>query len=584
MSRICIENPGIFLYIGGKIFSTGTLRMVTHYFTLAALMRELEPLFRSSTIGQVFTQQKNELIISVDPLGIDELPRGTHSIHVSVDPKLNYFFVDEGSSRAKRNSADVFQELAGSSLQSVTIQPFDRTLKMALADGRLILIQLYDSAASNIYLTDENLVILNAFKNRRRFEGKRLLLAERQFEAGIIEDPGVFRDALQSASAEAAFPALKAAVPVLGSTFTREALHRAKVDEQSSVRDLDKEGFDRLFREVGKILAVTGNGGAYIYYRGEQPAVLSVVPLQHLSGAQSERFESVNRAIKTFIGKAFRSRTLESEKKDLLGAIRKELDRARRSLEMAHTRPSDALRAEEFERLGRLIMGNLYRIEKGTARVALSDPYPEGKTVTVTLNPALTPARNAEEYFNKARKARVALTEVDARVEALEKKVSLYERMRLHLDNCHTREQVSEFKRENARMLRGIENGEKSKEERLPFRIFEVAGGFQVLVGKSSANNDLLTTRYSKPNDLWFHARGASGSHTVMKVGKGQQVPREAIRDAAAIAAYYSKMRNASNVPVAYCERKYVRKPRGTPPGTVTLEREEILFVKPRLP
>ena len=104
-------------------------------------------------------------------------------------------------------------------------------------------------------------------------------------------------------------------------------------------------------------------------------------------------------------------------------------------------------------------------------------------------------------------------------------------------------------------------------------------------VGKSSANNDLLTTKYAKPNDLWFHARGASGSHTVLKIsGRSEPPPKEAIRQAAGIAAYYSKMRNAANVPVAYCERKYVRKPKHVPEGTVHLEREEIIFVQPRLP
>ena len=116
------------------------------------------------------------------------------------------------------------------------------------------------------------------------------------------------------------------------------------------------------------------------------------------------------------------------------------------------------------------------------------------------------------------------------------------------------------------------------------FRIFVVAGGFEVWVGKNSANNDLLTTKYSKPHDIWFHARGASGSHTVLKTSRNKSPSKEVIYQAARIAAYYSKMRKATNVPVAYCERKYVRKPKGAPAGTVTLEREKVVFVEPRLP
>ena len=104
-------------------------------------------------------------------------------------------------------------------------------------------------------------------------------------------------------------------------------------------------------------------------------------------------------------------------------------------------------------------------------------------------------------------------------------------------------------------------------------------------VGKSSANNDLLTMKYAKPNDLWFHVRGASGSHTVLKVhGRDHPPSKEAVRQAAAIAAYYSKMRNAGNVPVAYCERKYVFKRKGLKEGAVFMEHEKVVFVKPALP
>ncbi|MBN1447712.1 MAG: DUF814 domain-containing protein, partial [Bacteroidetes bacterium] len=103
--------------------------------------------------------------------------------------------------------------------------------------------------------------------------------------------------------------------------------------------------------------------------------------------------------------------------------------------------------------------------------------------------------------------------------------------------------------------------------------------------GKNSANNDLLTLRHSRPNDLWFHARGAGGSHVVLKTGSaGGDPSKEAIREAAAIAAYYSKHRKGKRIPVAYTEKKYVRKPKGAPSGTVVIDREKVILVDPALP
>jgi predicted ribosome quality control (RQC) complex YloA/Tae2 family protein len=568
--------------------------MVTHYFTLVALTRELDTLLRSSAIAEIFTQQKDELIIRVDRSPGTDLPQSRSSLHISVNPRLNYLFVEDQNSRARRNSVDLFEELTGSVVDRVSLLPFDRTLRFAFRDRRFLYVRLYDSAASNIYLTGEDLKILNAFKNRKKLQGTILRLDERKFDASILENPLPFRESLRNASPPLLFQALKAAVPVLGTVFAREALIRAGVGEDTPVRDLADEGLDRLHREVRGMIAAMEEGerreegktdGTYVYVRGATPVVLSAIPLRHLADMQPERFDSIHRAIKSFIGKTSRTRSSESEKDELFGAITKEIERGNRALNLARAAAAESWRAEEYERMGRLLMGNLHLVEKGAGWVDVSDPYLAGETVTVVLNPAFTPARNAEEYFGKAKKLRAALSETEKRIAQLEGKVNHFEEMLQRLDASRTDAEVAAFKKEYASGLKTTGLPEQSGgKEKLPFRTFEITGGFQVLVGKSSANNDLLTTRFAKPNDLWFHARGASGSHTVLKVQKGQQVPREAIREAACIAAYYSKMRKASNVPVAYCERKYVHKPRGAPAGTVTLEREEIVFVKPRLP
>ena len=125
----------------------------------------------------------------------------------------------------------------------------------------------------------------------------------------------------------------------------------------------------------------------------------------------------------------------------------------------------------------------------------------------------------------------------------------------------------------------------EKEEPTVPFRIFHVSGGFEVWAGKSSKNNDELTLQYAKPNDLWFHARGSSGSHVVLRIGTGSGEPsKKAKEQAAAIAAYYSKQRNAKYVPVAMTEKKYIRKPKGATPGTVVMDREKVIMVTPALP
>lgn len=118
------------------------------------------------------------------------------------------------------------------------------------------------------------------------------------------------------------------------------------------------------------------------------------------------------------------------------------------------------------------------------------------------------------------------------------------------------------------------------------FRIFQLEGGFEVWVGKNSTANDLLTFKYTKQNDLWFHVRGTSGSHTVLKLPDGydDKIPKEIIETAAGICAYYSKAKNAKIVSVAYTEAKFVQKYKGAKSGSVSIKGEKVVKVNPRIP
>jgi predicted ribosome quality control (RQC) complex YloA/Tae2 family protein len=117
------------------------------------------------------------------------------------------------------------------------------------------------------------------------------------------------------------------------------------------------------------------------------------------------------------------------------------------------------------------------------------------------------------------------------------------------------------------------------------FRVFKLTYGFEVWVGKDSSANDLLTMKYSGQNDLWFHISGSPGSHTVLKLPENYDIiPKEHIRTAASIAAYYSKAKNAGNVTVSYTEAKNVQKYKGAKSGSVIIKNEKSVKVKPGLP
>ncbi|MBE0565013.1 MAG: DUF814 domain-containing protein, partial [Krumholzibacteria bacterium] len=115
-----------------------------------------------------------------------------------------------------------------------------------------------------------------------------------------------------------------------------------------------------------------------------------------------------------------------------------------------------------------------------------------------------------------------------------------------------------------------------------PFRRYLIDGRWPVWVGRSNQENDELTHRASHPRDLWLHAQGVAGSHVILRTdGQPEQVPRAVIEKAAALAALHSKAKHAGLVPVLWTERRYVRKPRKSPPGLATTLRAQSVFARP---
>lgn len=113
---------------------------------------------------------------------------------------------------------------------------------------------------------------------------------------------------------------------------------------------------------------------------------------------------------------------------------------------------------------------------------------------------------------------------------------------------------------------------------------YALPGGWEALAGKTDADNDLLSLKTARPNDLWFHVHGLPGSHVILRGPEGEPPPNDLIKAAAAIAAWHSKARNAGMVPVSCTEAKHVSKPRGAKPGSVCIKREKTIKVRPALP
>jgi predicted ribosome quality control (RQC) complex YloA/Tae2 family protein len=556
--------------------------MITHYFTLLALSKEFESVLQNFSVQEAYSQHKNQLWITFgDPSNRHE----EYSLCLSVDPKFNYCFLKDGYARAKKNSVDLFPGIVGMTVQRVSAVPYERVLQFSFSKNLSLVAKLYNTAESNVFLVRDDRSIIEAFKNNRTLHGTTYQPDEHRFDTRLLTERELFESHLRADMSQSTLTALKRTLPMLGSVFAKEVLCAASIDEKSGIAQLSSDEIFKILRCVQKLISTVDNAMPGIYTRQSGTRVFSVIPLSHLSGCTHESSSTINNGIRSFVQYTLHSEDFETVKKQLGEKLSADLLRLQRSIQQMSLELNNVERDSLYERNGRLLMANLHRIARGVTEIEVENFLEDNSLVQIALEPGLAPAQNAARYFDKAKKSKGARAELKRKCAQAEKKLSTINGLLEKLDQCTSNDDLKKFRISHEKELSSMRLFSKKEEDDLPpFRIFTVVGGFEVWVGKNSANNDLLTMKYAKPNDLWFHARGASGSHTLLRVHGATLPSKEAIHQAASIAAYYSKMRNAGNVPVAYCERKYVRKPKGSHTGTVVLEREKVIFVQPRLP
>ncbi len=558
--------------------------MLSNYYTLRFLAADLHSRLQHSPIEDAFTQNKNELLVSFK---VDD---GVRTLVISCEPSMNYLFLRSGVNRAKKNSVDVFRTLPGRIVHAVAIQPADRELVMHLSSEMRLLIRLYGSKA-NVLLVDEKNVIVDCFLNARDLRGSEIL-PEHTPSRQITLSGESFQTQLRSIGSILLPAAIKKFFPLMNAVLIREACFRGGVSEHRVVAELNDGDITRLADACRALISELESAPrACVYTQDTAPPTLSVASLQHRSGANVEQFESIHDAVRFFVGSSRKQKSLLQEKESLLHFLRQGAEKAERTLQKMEQETAALERATRYELLGKLLMANLTHLRKGMPEVEIEDVFSRDREhVTVRLDQKLTPAQNAGHYFDKAKKARAGIQEKIGYQDDVRERWQLLRDFLDRVSDLQTYEQLAEFTaahREELKVLgfKGLATEGARKPVEVPFRQFVVTGGFQVWVGKNSENNDLLTMKFAKPSDLWFHARGSSGSHVILRIGTGKGEPgRKALEETAAIAAFYSKMKTAKHVPVAVTERKYVRKPRGASAGTVTIEREKLLFVNPQLP
>ena len=439
---------------------------------------------------------------------------------------------------------------------------------------------------SNLMLLDENGRILEAARHVNA-EMSRV----RQIQPGMAYQAPPAQDKLnpETLQAEELLERLQAR---RGGSFSRalseEIAGLSRVSaEELALRVLDRgaEWPEDLRAACGKLenlLRRLPDMAAPCVLRGEDGEAEDFFPFPYLSRdtGREEPCRTLSAAMDRYYANRDAKDRLSQKSAAMIRTLKGHADRCNRKLTMQEEELASAERMEEYRRMGDAIQANLYQLKKGMTEAVLPDwSDPEGGTVTVALDNRLTPVQNAQKYFKKYQKARSARETAAVQRNKTLEELEYLENMLMDAENCTGESELEEIRQELVRTgyMKRVTNRKQQRQlpASKPFRYLS-ADGIEIHVGRNSIQNDRLT-QSAGGNEMWLHAKDIPGSHVIIRT-EGE-VPLTTLRQAALLAAWYSKGKHSSSVPVDYTLRKYVKKPSGAAPGKVIYTHQKTAFV-----
>lgn len=546
--------------------------MINNFYTLRALVEEWRDPLVGTHLIDAFSQEADELTLAFAS------PDSEQMLRVGTRPPLQFIFRSDGYSKARRNVATLFERAFDRSVQSVCIAERDRMLFFSLEGPLEVRIPLFGSRANVLLVKDGRVV--EAFRKNADLAGRD---APQPRAAPSPETSDAFAGRWRSERASVA-QAVSSACPIFDRSLGNEVAMRAGIDPNADA-DVDRRRLDALFEATAAVRNELLHPSPHIYWDGDAPRLFSLIALRHVEGLRPEPFDTVDAAVRVFVRRSLARRRFHELYDPLHDALSEAADHHRTSAERMLEELSRESRADRYERWGHLLMARSSQIEPGADEVELEDLFGDGDIVTVELDPAKSAVENAEAYYERARRTRRSREEAERRLVDTEEHAERAEALLEALRGVDGLDAIRTFRKERADELAHYLPDDSSAKERVPFRRYDVGGGYQVWVGRNARQNDDLTFHHAQKYDLWMHARGVPGSHAVLRLPNRDAEPdRGTIRRAAAIAAYYSKARGSGLVPVMVARRKHVRKPSGAGPGAVAVEHEDVVLVEPRLP
>ena len=566
---------------------------------LRHIKKEIEDAALGARVSQIYQPNRDEPVLVLRPYA------GTRKLLLSSranSPRVNFCVkTPENPAQPPMFCMLLRKRLGGGKLVSLRQPGCDRVLfldfdcinELGEQEGLSIVCEIMGMYSNLIVINRDTGIILDAIKRvDLTVSSRRFVLPNIPYELPDAQDKLNILEHSAEEMAEAACrlpaetvlsQALMSTVQGVSPIVTRELEYRVGEGTTNRLTGAAYARLIEVLRGFKETAESCGERPCIVYREDGRPMDFSFMPICQYGGfAEVRETAGFSDTVDEFYEERDARERMRVKSHSLQKLLTNLIVRTARKINKQQTELAQCGNREQLRICGDLLHANLYRIERGARFADVENFYDEnGGTMRIRLNPAISPAANAQKYYKDYQKAKTAETVLAEQIEKGRTELAYLESVADSVERAETERELAQIREELTEQgyLRRPK-GKQPRQAQLPPKEFQSTDGFTILVGRNNRQNDRLTLKTAAKTDVWLHTKDIHGSHVIIRA-EGQPVSETAIRQAAALAAYHSKARESTNVPVDYTLVKNVSKPAGAKPGMVIYVRNKTVYVDP---
>lgn len=304
--------------------------------------------------------------------------------------------------------------------------------------------------------------------------------------------------------------------------------------------------------------------------------------LYQLENLNKRSYDSPSALIEEFYHEKDKTDRLNAKSYDLQKIVNNNIDRCNKKLEILKKTLKECEEKDHYRIFGELLTANIYNIKKGDKSVKTLNYYEVNEEyIEIKLDENKSPSENIQAYFKKYNKLKKSAEMAEIQINTTEQELDYLQSVLTNIKNVESYDEIDDIRREltETGYIRFKKEDKKKSKTSKPHH-FLSSDGAHIYVGKNNIQNDSLTLKFADKQDIWMHTKNIPGSHVIIK--NAGKISDKTLEEAATLAAFYSKGKDSTKVPVDYTEVRNVKKPSGSKPGMVIYYTNKTIYIDPK--